>query len=264
MEFQGFEAHPIDFGRLRILRKDGRRLLLPVAPCLLRVSGRVVLVDAGFDSGLESREDRVEWERPETDLIDQLGALGLWPGDVGDVILTHLHDDHASGVLDHATGKPVFPNARVHVQEIALWKGLERIAAGGERFVSGELLEWLATSPQAVRHHGAWTLCEGVEALHSGGHTPGHQVVYAGAGRLRRPDPAGAFEHEAPDSGGDLLLAGDLLSLSACFDPRFRTSSDVEPEEALARRQELARLDGVSHYLYHAPARGRFRAPRAG
>lgn len=263
MEFALLEAHPIDFGRLRIRRKDGRWMLLPVAPCLLKIGSRAVLVDAGFDPGLEKRVDGVEWRRPKADLVEQLGALGLWPDDVADVILTHLHDDHASGVLDHATGRPVFPNARVHVQDLALWKGLERVARGGERFVSGELLEHLASSPSTVGHHGDWSLCEGVGVFHSGGHTPGHQIVYAGTGALRRPDPAGGFVHEPPAADGDLLLAGDLLSLKVCFDPGFRTSSDVDPETALLRRRELARLSGVAHYLYHAPPSGRFHRQEA-
>jgi glyoxylase-like metal-dependent hydrolase (beta-lactamase superfamily II) len=263
MEFPGFVATPLDFGRLRIRRSDGRRLLLPVAPCLLQFHGRAVLVDAGFDAGLERRVDEVEWLRPPRDLIEQLSALGLWPDDIGDVILTHLHDDHAGGVLDGASGRPVFPNARIHLQERALEQGFARLARGGERFISGELLEWLAASPLTVRHEGAWSLCEGLGALHSGGHTPGHQVVLAGRGRLTRPDPQGAIAHQPPEDGEDLLLGGDLLPLAAAFEPGFRTSSDAEPEAALARRRELARLKRTLHYLYHAPASGRFRPPPA-
>jgi glyoxylase-like metal-dependent hydrolase (beta-lactamase superfamily II) len=247
----------LDFGRLRIERRGGGRLLLPVAPCLLRQSERVVLVDAGFDAGLAERVPGVEWLRPPRDLAAQLEALGLRPDDVSDVVLTHLHDDHASGVLDHAGGGAAYPNARLHVQELALWRGFERVARGGERFVSFELLEWLDEWPLTVRHHGDWRLCEGIAVYHTGGHTPGHQAVLAGGGALERRAaealeyrPAGGDPTRATD---DLLLAGDLLSLKACFDPAFRTSSDVEPGRALARRQDLAAAAraGLNCYLYH-------------
>lgn len=264
MQFPLFDLHSLDFGRLLFRRADGSRLLLPVAPALLRLVDRVVLVDAGFDPGLAGRVDGVEWQRPTLDPLAQLAGLALSVDDVADVILTHLHDDHGGGVFDRVRQMPVFPNARLHVQELALWRGLDRVARGGERFVSAELLEWLDAWPLTVRHHGDWRLCEGISAFHSGGHTPGHQIVLAGDGDLERT----LVQAKSPvladvergltwlpqgDGSGDLLLGGDLLSLKACFDPAFRTSSDVEPERALQRRQELAAASrqGLACYLYH-------------
>lgn len=269
--FPLFEACELDFGRLRILRRTGGRLLLPVAPCLLRLTDRVVLVDAGFDPGLAERVEGVEWQRPERDLPRQLADLGLTPDDVGDVVLTHLHDDHASGVFDRVREAPVFPNARLHLQELALWQGLDRVARGGERFVSGTLLDWLGSWPLTVLHHGDWRLCDEVQVSHTGGHTPGHQIVLAGGGTIeRRPAPDGddvlaygASDGDRVRAGDDLLLGGDLLSLKACFDPAFRTSSDVEPERALARRQQLATAAaaGLACYLYHGAPGRRFWRP---
>ncbi len=258
MVFPFGEAHELDHGRLLFQRSGGGRLLLPVAPCLLRLAGRVVMVDAGFDPGLAERVDGVEWQRPAHDLRTQLAALGLTPDDIGDVILTHLHDDHASGVFDREREDAVFPNARIHVQELALWQGLDRAARGGERFVSPVLLDWLLQAPCAVHHHGDWRLCDEVAVTHSGGHTPGHQIVLAGDGHLSRvADPAGGEERlrweMEGDGAGDLLLGGDLLSLKACFHPDFRTSSDVEPERARERRADLAAASarGLACYLYH-------------
>gem|GEM_PF-2821975 len=262
-----FDFHSLDFGRLLFRRADGSRLLLPVAPCVLRLVDRVVLVDAGFDPGLAGRVDGVEWQRPAKDPLEQLSELGITADDVGDVILTHLHDDHGGGVFDRARQAPVFPNARLHVQELALWRGLDRVARGGERFVSGELLEWLDTWPLTERHHGDWRLCDELGVYHTGGHTPGHQIALIGEGRLLRisqddddgsvavpPVELGLRWQPGGDGGaGDLLLGGDLLSLKACFDAGFRTSSDVEPERALLRRQELAAASraGLRCYLYH-------------
>lgn len=273
-----FESHSLDFGRLLFRRANGSRLLLPVAPCVLRLTDRVVLVDAGFDPALAQRVEDVEWQAPAQAPLQQLGELGLTADDVGDVILTHLHDDHAAGVFDRVRGLPVFPNARVHVQELALWRGLDRVARGGERFVSSELLEWLEEWPLTQRHHGDWRLCDEIGVHHTGGHTPGHQIVLAGEGRLVR-DPGLSEKGQLPDverglrwqpgsdgGQGDLLLGGDLLSLKACFDPDFRTSSDVDPERAWQRRQELALASrtGLPCYLYHgSPGRRYWRQPEA-
>lgn len=272
MDFPFGEVHELDFGRLVIPRANGGRLLLPVAPCLLRLAGRVVLVDAGFDPGLAERVDGVEWQRPPREPRAQLEALGLTVDDVADVVLTHLHDDHGSGVFDREREQPVFPNARLHVQELALWRGLDRAARGGERFVSPVLLDWLLQTPRAVHHHGDWRLCDELAVWHTGGHTPGHQVVLAGDGRLSwREDPAGGEARldwsPAGDGSGDLLLAGDLLSLKACFHPDFRTSSDLEPERARARRAQLAEAAarGLTCYLYHgSPGRRVWRPGQEG
>jgi glyoxylase-like metal-dependent hydrolase (beta-lactamase superfamily II) len=264
------EAHELDFGRLLIQRANGGRLLLPVAPCMLRLTQRVVLVDAGLDPGLADRVEGVEWQRPVRDLAAQLEALGLTLDDVGDVVLTHLHDDHGGGVFDRRREAPVFPNARLHVQELALWQGLDRAARGGERFVSPVLLDWLLQTPQAVHHHGDWRLCDELAVTHTGGHTPGHQIALAGEGLLRRvEDPAGGEERlrwqPAGEGHGDLLLGGDLLSLKACFHPDFRTSSDVEPERARARRADLgaAAARGLICYLYHGTPGRRFWRPES-
>jgi len=267
MQFPHFDFHSLDFGRLLIRRSNGGRLLLPVGPCLLRLDGRVVLVDAGFDPGLPERVDGVDWQPPDRTSRQQLEQLGLSPDDISDVVLTHLHDDHGGGVFDRERGGAVYPNARLHVQELALWRGLDRVARGGERFVSAELLEWLDAWPLTVRHHGDWRLCPFVSAYHSGGHTPGHQIVLAGEGCLQRSPahermPAladvegGLTWQPVGDGSGDLLLGGDLLSLKACFDPAFRTSSDVEPERAHRCRQELAAASrqGLCCYLYHGSA----------
>ncbi len=79
---------------------------------------RVVLVETGNGD----KEDATFRERfaleGENVLLDSLAALGVGPGDVTDVLLTHLHFDHAGGATRRVGDRilPTFPGARHIVQ----------------------------------------------------------------------------------------------------------------------------------------------------
>lgn len=77
----------------------------------MRNADRVVMVDVGYnykDYGktITDQGGVINWRDPTT----VLGEIGLAPGDVTDVLVTHAHFDHFGNVDD-------FPNARFHLQE---------------------------------------------------------------------------------------------------------------------------------------------------
>ncbi len=252
-EFPSFSALAVDFGRLRFDRgqrvgRGGMRLRtqLHVAPCLLRLPGdRLVMVDTGFDPALPAREVGVEWLPPQLNPLDQLSAQGIWPDDISDVVLTHLHSDHATGLLDRETGKSLFPNAGIHVQRLALQHAQESLAKGPQHFLDRVLVEWLVSHPRLEVHEERWQLCEELRAIHTGGHTPGHQVLFAG--------------EEPGDENACLLLGGDMIPLVTALEERFRSSSDMEPDTAASEREVLRGFGGrLTYYLYHAAPGTRF------
>ncbi len=78
---------------------------------------RRILLEAGIGVFFEPKlADRFGVEEPGHQLLINLAALGVDPGDVDIVILSHLHFDHAGGLLTpwrpSGEGKLVFPNAR--------------------------------------------------------------------------------------------------------------------------------------------------------
>src|SRR6266851_2678309 len=69
-------------------------------------SDRVFVIDTGFGEEAARQRQRQLLRRP----ADGVKALGLAPEQIEDVIITHLHYDHA-GTLD------AFPRARFHIQD---------------------------------------------------------------------------------------------------------------------------------------------------
>jgi glyoxylase-like metal-dependent hydrolase (beta-lactamase superfamily II) len=107
-----------DFSLASLVAGEDRskRLDIPLMVWLLKGSdGRVVLVDSGF-----VRENLVvqwkvkDFERPS----DAVARLGIKAEQVTDIVLTHMHWDHAGGTT-------LFPKARVWIQkaEYAYYSG---------------------------------------------------------------------------------------------------------------------------------------------
>ncbi|MBN3788209.1 MBL fold metallo-hydrolase [Burkholderia sp. Ac-20353] len=71
---------------------------------LIESGGRRILVDTGSGTLFGGPSGR---------LIESLAAAGIGPDQIDDILLTHVHIDHIGGLA--SDGKPVFPNATVHV-----------------------------------------------------------------------------------------------------------------------------------------------------
>ncbi len=73
---------------------------------VLRRGDRTIVVDTGYDSQEAIQRDRPILMEP----AEALAPLDIKPAEVDDVIVTHLHYDHAGGLH-------LFPNATLHMQE---------------------------------------------------------------------------------------------------------------------------------------------------
>lgn len=85
----------------------GRKMDIAMMIWLLRGNGRNILVDSGFYREQFFKQWHVtEFVKPS----DALKRAGLKPEDVTDVVITHMHWDHADGM-------DLFPNARIWLQK---------------------------------------------------------------------------------------------------------------------------------------------------
>lgn len=107
-----------------------------------------------------------------------LAALGIKPGDIKRILITHAHIDHVCGLID-GDGKPYYPNAEViiHEAETGFWLDAAKEAAAPEGAKDGFGHARISLTPYQGRlrtiSDGAEPIA-GISALHLPGHTPGH------------------------------------------------------------------------------------------
>jgi glyoxylase-like metal-dependent hydrolase (beta-lactamase superfamily II) len=172
---------------------DRNRIRLNLTCPLIMRGGATVLVDTGIGNRLSSVERRI-FDHGEGWLPDGLNALGMEPGDVTHVVLSHLHFDHCGGIVRRRPSgllEAAFPRAKVMVQrgelDIARGSRNERLRAAYRH-----IEECLAPLQNALEPlEGDTELMPGLDIRVSGGHTSGHQIVQV------RADGGGCFVHLA-------------------------------------------------------------------
>lgn len=132
---------------------------------------RTWVVDTGFDTGDAARRGR----RLLRTAAEGLASIGIDAATVSDVIVTHLHYDHAGG-FDQ------FPAARFHVQdrEVAFATGRHMLLASQHHaFTAQHVADFVLAvhAGRVVFHDGDDELAPGLSLHHVGGHTDGLQVV---------------------------------------------------------------------------------------
>ena len=160
-------------------------------------------------------------------VIDALATLGIGPGDLATVVVTHIHLDHAGGVGDIAAA---YPNAQVVVHE----KGARHLAdptklvASAQRVFGSDMDRMfgvlIATPSErlvTLGEQGFVDLGDGrrLDAFHNPGHASHHvALVDSLTGDLYTGDAAGVFVPDTaevrpatPPPDFDLELALDSL-----------------------------------------------------
>jgi glyoxylase-like metal-dependent hydrolase (beta-lactamase superfamily II) len=150
--------------------------------CLLvRTGDRVVLVDTGAgERWTEKERDLYSLDATGTTILERnLAALGVQPGDVTDVVLTHLHFDKAGGAVKRDAGgrdSPTFPEATYHVQR-RNWGWAQRPSDLDRAAYRPGDFRALATAGQLHFVEGDCELLPGLSTIASEGHTIGLQLV---------------------------------------------------------------------------------------
>ncbi len=218
----------------RWIEPDERHRIPLACRCLLvREEGRTILFEAGIGAFFEpSLRDRFGVQEPEHRLLENLGALGVAPEDVDVIVLSHLHFDHAGGVLSaYAEGAPlelVFPNASYVVGDRAFERALAPHARDRASFIP-ELQPLLEATGRLERvRDGAdgevsfsTTLGPAYPLHFADGHTPGLMMA------------------EIPTQAGPMVYASDLIPGAPWVHLPISMGYDRYPERLIDEKRAL-------------------------
>ncbi len=195
---------------------------IEVRAFLVRFRGKLILVDAGSGNTMGPTLGK---------LADNLRAGGVDPAQITHVLLTHIHPDHANGLVD-ADDRPVYPSAEVivHDDDARFW--LDRDAdARDTDFMRRNLsaarrvLEPYRARLRRVRDGEA---LPGISAHLQAGHSPGHTGWLIASG------------------GETLLFWGDIVHVAAIQFPRPDATLMFDLDQSAAAASRARVFDWVA------------------
>jgi len=186
---------------------------------VVEIGGRRILVDAGGGATTVASMGR---------LIGNLGHAGYRTRDFGTVLLTHIHPDHSSGLLD-ADLKPLFPEAEivVHKDELKFWTSADvrdGIIPAAKPYIGSARALSQAYGDQFRAMDGG-EVVPGLTQLPLPGHTPGHSGYVLNS------------------AGESLLIWGDTVHIPELQIPIPGVTSefDISEDMAAESRRKLFR-----------------------
>lgn len=175
-----YELHAIKYAECARLRRecfigadphDSAPMPLDYYVWLIRGARRSFVLDTGFGPEVAARRGRRLLRSP----AEGLAMLGVAADQVQDVVISHMHYDHAG---NHA----MFPAARYHVQDREMAFCTGRCMCHGDLRRPFEATDVTAMVGRVFEgrvrfHDGASELAPGITLHHVGGHSLGLQVM---------------------------------------------------------------------------------------
>lgn len=213
-------------------------------------SARRVVVETGHGEKFSPKEQDIYAIDPARWLGPVLRAHGVDPETVTDVVVTHLHFDHAGGLtrLDGERAVPTFPKARVHVQRREFDDARANFGIMTNTYREANF--------EPIDRIDGWRLLDGpgeilpgVSAILTPGHTRGHQSIRV-TGRDRT-----------------LIYTGDVMPTAAHGGAPYNMGYDLFPlDNRESKRRMLAQAadEGALIVLDHEPGNPVMQSERDG
>ena len=218
------------------------RIPLALRSLLLECGNQLILIDTGIGAKFDEKFSEIY----DIDLSDhsmemRLKKSGFTRTDITDVIITHLHFDHAGGTtfLNNNQLELTFPNAIHHIQSEQWEWALNPSEKDRASFHENDF-HILAPDNKLNKLSGPVELFSGIELLVMYGHTQGMQLV------------------KINDSNNTLLYCSDLIPTSSHIPVPWVMAYDNNPLTTMNEKNRLlpkAVSEGWILFFEHDPFR---------
>jgi glyoxylase-like metal-dependent hydrolase (beta-lactamase superfamily II) len=208
----------------RQLPADDRNRVPLALRCLLVVDGsRRILIDDGIGSKWDAKHrDMYVIDQSAYDLDRELARAGTSRDAITDVVLTHLHFDHAGGTTRLESGERVlsFPQATYHLQR-RNWKWAHQPSDKDRGSFRDENFDVLEKSGRLHLLEGQTELYPGIELLISEGHTVGLQLP------------------QITDDDRSVFYCGDIIPTTAHLRSSWGMAYDLYPLTVIEEKKMI-------------------------
>lgn len=201
-------------------------LLVEIQPFLVVTDKDVIVLDTGL--GYE--------HNGELQIHANLRAHGYQPEDVTKVLLSHLHKDHAGGVVYRAEDglvKNTFPKATYYIYKPEVTFAMEQ---GYPSFHTDEIEPLLTSAAVTWLDGEEGVIDDYIKYYHSGGHSPQHIVFLI------------------EDGADKVFFGGDEAPQLKQMKIKYVAKYDYDGKKAMTLREQYAekgRAEGWQFLFYH-------------
>lgn len=209
---------------------EKNRIEMSARAMLIVGNGRKILVDTGMGQKWEPKY-REMYKISDSFLEANLRRAGVSAEEITDVILTHLHFDHAGGATKLVDGKlvPTFPNATYYVQEANYKWAMNPNAREKASYLKENFVPLLEHNKLRFTS-GEEELFPGVHLMLSHAHTHAQQLV------------------RVTDGSTSVCYCGDLIPTSSHIPLPWVMGYDLYPLEIMEEKRKLLERAADEHW----------------
>ncbi len=219
-------------------RPDEQNRILQALRVLLVIDGeRKILVDVGLGNWHNQKLiDMYEVEEHGVDFDDALGRHGICAEDITDVVITHLHFDHAGALVTKKDSQiqPTFPNARIWLQK-QHWLWARNPSPRDKASFMDGYLNMLSDWPKLELAEGKTNITADVSLLVFDGHSPAMQTVLI------------------TDRGRKHFFASDLIPTASHLRIPYITAYDNNPALTAEEKTKILSQACRENWLIYFP-----------
>ena len=201
-------------------------LFIHVQPFLVKTENSLLLLDTGLGYNDENGE---------LILHKNIKEAGFDPDDIDYVLMSHLHFDHAGGMVHDVNGKMElsFPHATYVIQQ-GEW---ESAFTSSSSSYHTDIFDFLQRNAQLAFVEGTGSLTQEITYQLTGAHCPYHQVFLI------------------EEAGEKVFFGGDVLPEPEELIRKFIAKYDFDGRKAMELRDEFGRQAAVENWkclFYHS------------